>query len=427
MNDDDLTTDLGRELHGRSDAMHGSSLALADVKSKARSIRRRRAATAVGGAVAAVALIVPTAAIASHQGHRTTPMPPATQNISPSPSPSASDDPQPLSGVLDVSDLPTGAAPAMDYVQDGTFHSPSAGTGTVRTRYSPVQFVWMADGARVWHTADSNGRAYVEIQDTDGTFHDPVRIESGLSVNAAHSIVAWLTPSGQVTIWEGWASEPRPLGDPVPGTDLRRGPITGSADIPPGNTGPDCRQSSCTVIVNVHDGTGQPWEVGASGSQPLSDGGYLHVSDISRDGLTVGLTRITDFGSCSTLLGGGEFQGFKTCRHTLVSFSPDDQLVLADPAYHDGIGNGVIAMYDVANGDRLFERHSTVNAQSFYPEATWEDDTHVLVPVFQDGTWSLVRVASDGSMEYAVPPAPGEDMANPFILPTGGNLPADLR
>jgi hypothetical protein len=422
MNDDDLTTDLGRELHGRADAMYGASLALADVKGKARSIRRRRAATAVGGAVAAVALIVPTGAIASHQGHRTTPMPPATQSITPSPSPTATDGQQPLTGVLDVSDLPTGDEPKVDYVQDGTFHSPSAGTGAVRTRYTPVQFVWMADGARVWRTADSSGRPYVEIQDTDGAFHDPVRIGSDLSVNSAHSIVAWLTPSGQVTIWEGWASEPRPLGGPVPGSDLRVGPITGSADVAPGRTGPSCQQSSCTVIVNVRDGENQPWEVSESGSQPLLDGGYLSVSDVSDAGLSVGLTKITDFGSCSTLLGGGEFQGFRTCRHTLVSFSPDEQLLLADPAYHDGIGNGVIAMYDVGTGGLLFERHSTENAQSFYPEATWEDDTHVLMPVFQDGTWSLVRVASDGSMEYAVPPEPGEDMANPFVLPTGGGL-----
>ena len=144
---------------------------------------------------------------------------------------------------------------------------------------------------------------------------------------------------------------------------------------------------------------------------------------MSDGGLTVGLTKITDSGSCSTLLGGGEFQGFKTCKHTLVSFSPDEQLLLADPAYHDGIGNGVIAMYDVA-GTRLFERHSTENALSFYPEATWEDATHVLAPVYQDGKWALVRVASDGSMEYAVPPVPGDEVRSPYVLPTGGPLPS---
>jgi hypothetical protein len=422
MNDDDLTTDLGRALRDHSDAMHGTSLALADVQHKARSIRRRRAATAVAGAVAAIALIVPTAALANHHGRSIEPLP-ATQSVTPTPSPTTSEGRQPPAGVLDVSDLPTGDAPRMDYVQDGTFHFANGDAGEVRTRYTPAQFVWLADGARVWRTTDKDGFSYVEIQDVDGTFHDPVRIGSDLSVNSAHSIVAWLTPSGQVTIWEGWASEPRPLGDPVPGNDLRLGPITGSADVAPGQTGPNCQQSSCTVIVNVRDGGGQPWAVGESGSQRLLDGGYLSVSDVSDAGLSVGLTKITDFGSCSKLLGGGEFHGFSTCQHTLVSFSPDERLLLADPAYHDGLGNGVIAMYDVTTGDLLFERHSTQRAQAFYPEGSWEDDTHVLVPVFQDGAWALVRVASDGSMEYAVPPAPGADAENPYVLPSGGNLP----
>ena len=284
MNDDDLTTDLGRELHGRSEAMHGSSLALADVRQRARSIRRRRTATAVGGAVAAIALIVPTASIASHQGHRTSPLPPATQSITPRPSPTATDGQQPLTGVLDVSDLPTGYWPRTDYVQGGRLHNPGGLSYPVRTRYTPGQLVELMDGAKVWRTTDRNGTSYVEIQDTDGTFHDPVRIESDLSVNSAHSIVGWLTPSGQVTIWEGWASEPRPLGDPVPGHELRMGPITGSADAVPGQPGPSCDQSSCTVIVNVADGPGQPWEVSDSGSQPLRDGGYLDIRAVSDAG-----------------------------------------------------------------------------------------------------------------------------------------------
>jgi len=44
----------------------------------------------------------------------------------------------------------------------------------------------------------------------------------------------------------------------------------------------------------------------------------------------------------------------------------------------------------------------------------------VLAAVFQDGKWSIVRFASDGSMEDAVPPVAGEDVENPYILATGG-------
>jgi hypothetical protein len=412
MNDDDLTTDLGRELRDRSDAMHGTSLALADVQQKARSIRRRRTVTAVGGAVAAIALIVPTAALANHHGHSTEPLPPATQSVTPTPSPTTSEAQQPPAGVLDVSDLPTGDAPRIDYVQDGIFHFADGDAGELRTRYQPAQFVWLKDGARVWRTTDRNGLSYLEIQDVDGTFHDPVRIDAAINVNPSHSIAAWLTPSGQVMVWQGFASEPRPLGDPIPGSDVRLGPISGD----------DC-SLACTVTVNVHDGGMQPWEVSDSGSHPLLDGGFLDVRDVSEAGLSIGLTKATDFSTCSKLLGGGELQGFSTCKNQLAAFSPDGQLILAWPGYFDGIGPGGLAMYDL-EGKRLFERSATAEAQSYYLGEVWEDETHVLAPTYQDGKWALVRVASDGSMEYAIAPTKGPYDASPFVLPTGGNLPA---
>jgi hypothetical protein len=419
--DDDLTNDLTRELHGRVDAMPGSALGLGDVQRKARSIRRRRTATALVGAAAAVALIVPTAALATHSGHRDEPGPATTQSPTPTQTTATADGNQPAPGVLDVSDLPTGAAPQMDYVYKGVFHFADGGVGRVNTRYTPSQFVELADGARVWQTTDQ-GTPYVEIQDTDGTFHDPVRSGWGLSVNRTHSIAAWLTPSGQVMIWEGWASQPRPLGDPVPGSEPKLGPVTGVGQATPGQPGPDCQASSCTVIVNVPGATWQPWEVSESGTQKLLDGSYLTVADQSEAGLTIGYTRITDSGNCSKLLGGGEFQGFSTCKNTLESFSPDGRLILGTPAYPDGVGSNEIAMYDL-EGHRLFDRGSTPKIQPTFNQSVWEDNSHVLIPVYQEGEWSLVRVASDGSLEYAVTPRPGVDVTeNPYVIPTGGGL-----
>ena len=296
------------------------------------------------------------------------------------------------------------------------------GTGQVNTRYPPFQFVEMADGARVWQTTDQ-GTPFIEIQDADGTFHDPVRSDWGLRVNRPHSIVAWLTPAGQVMIWEGWASEPRPLGDPVPGSDWRLGPVTGVGAAVPGKAGPNCHDSVCTVIVNVPGATWQPWEVSESGTQKLLDGSYLSIADQNESGLTIGWSEITDSGTCSKLLGGGEFQGFATCKNTLDSFSPDGQLILGLPAYPDGVGSNQIAMYDL-EGKRLFDRGSTLKVQPAFNSQEWEDATHVLIPVYQDGQWSLVRVASDGSMEYAVTPRPGADVTiNPYVIPTGGGLP----
>ncbi len=154
----------------------------------------------------------------------------------------------------------------------------------------------------------------------------------------------------------------------------------------------------------------------------LRDGGYLTVSDISQAGVTIGLTKITDVDSCSKVLGGGEFAGWSTCKNQLTSFSTEGGLVLATPTYYDGLGPTSIAMYAASGGPRLFERQSDAKHQAFYaqPGPAWEDDKHVLASVFQDGRWALVRIAADGSMEYAVQPVAGGNVANPYVLATGG-------
>ncbi len=417
MNDDDLTTDLGRELRDRSDAMHGTSLGLADVQQKARSIRRRRTVTAVGGAVAAIALIVPTAALANHHGGRTTEPLPATQSVTPTPSPTTSEGQQPPAGVLDVSDLPTGDAPRVEYVTGGnTLHQIDGSSVEIPTRYPVNSFVVLTDGSHIWLTRD-NGTTYVEVQDLDGTLHDPVPSVGSLAVNPSHSIAAWVTPDGQVMVWTLGAKAQKPLGDPLAaGSELRMAAVTGD----------DCALA-CTVYVNVASPQGgdapwEPWEVSASQTQLLRDGGYLTVSDISRAGVTIGLTKITDIDTCSKVLGGGEFAGWSTCKNQLASFSTEGGLVLATPTYYDGLGPTSIAMYAVSGGPRLFERRSDAKHQAFYaqPGPAWEDEKHLLASVFQDGRWSIVRIAADGTMEYAVPPIAGADVENPFVLATGG-------
>jgi hypothetical protein len=225
-------------------------------------------------------------------------------------------------------------------------------------------------------------------------------------------------------IWEGWASDPRPLGEPVPGSEWRLGPVTGVGAATPGRAGPSCQESGCTVIVTEPGATWQPWEVSDAGTAKLLDGGFSSVADESEAGLTIGYSRITEVTTCSKLAGGGELEGFETCRNTLQSFSPDGQLILGLPSVVEGAGANGIAMFDL-QGQRLFDRRSTPQVQPTFNAQEWEDDTHVLIPVYQEGSWSLVRVASDGSMEYAVAPRPGVDVTvNPYVIPTGGSVPA---
>ncbi len=415
-NNDDLTQTLSRELDERARAMDGSILHLSDVTGKARSIRRRRTATAVAGVAAAVALIVPTVALASHTGDTKNDPAPAT-----SPTQTATDTAhQPAPGLLDVSDLPTGEAPRIEYLDGDVLHQFDGSTVEVHTKYPISSFTVLSDGTHLWQTAD-DGTPYVEVQDAEGNLQAPVASGWGVGVNNANTVGAWVRPDGQVMVWNSGATQPLAYGDPIQASDdMRIGPVLGDHCGDP--------QDSCEVYVNVSDPntdpTWQPWLVDVNGTQRYLDGTYRVLADASEGGLSIGYRSLSDSGSCSVLLGGGEFQGFKTCDHTLVSFSPDSELILADPAYHDGIGNGVIGMYDL-HGKTLWDRHSTAKAPSFYPSAEWEDATHVLAPVFQDGQWAIVRFASDGSMEYADPPVPGTDVDAPFILATGGPVLAD--
>jgi len=393
---DELTTLLSRSLTTRSDAMSGSSLGLADVQGRARSIRRRRTATAVAGVAAAVALIVPTVALASHSNGKPHDAPPASQGTSPTQT-ATDDGSQPPAGVLDVRDLPTGDAPQVDYVTGKVLHLADGSTTDIGTQYPVRSFAVLKDGSRVWQTADDQGNAYVEVEDADGTFQEPVASDFGLSVSHSHDAAAWATQDGQVMVFTAGASAPRRLGDPVSAPQgLRMGPF--GAD--------DCVQDYCSVFVNVSSNNEQrPWEVADYATRPFTDGNMKTVADLA-GGIFVGYTKITDFGSCSVLWGGGEFQGFDTCKHTLTSISPDGSLVLGTPAYPDGFGATDLAMYGI-HGDLLFQRQSEQKSQASFQPPVWEDDSHVLASFYQDGKWSLVRIASDGTMEYAVPPAAG--------------------
>jgi hypothetical protein len=409
---DDLTSTLSRELEERAHAMDGSTLHLSDVRGRARSIRRRRTTGAVLGAAAAVALVVPTVALATHtHGTRNEPGP-ATQAPRPTTSAHADAGHQPARGVLDVSDLPSGAAPAIAYAQGGTIHRPDG--STVDVGHGVEAFTTLADGSVVYETRTPQGDVGVGVwSDTTSGASRTHPAVAGLAVNTEHTLVGWLSPTGHATVWQEPDAEVVDLGPVAEGSEAQIASIAGD----------DCTKSRpssvCELEVNTTSPGGhrQPWVVTPDGADPLRDGSFLTVADQTEGGLTIGLDQVTDDGSCSKLLGGGELQGFSTCADTLVSFSPDDTLVLADPAYHDGLGNGVIAMYDL-EGHRLFQRTSDESAQSFYPTAQWEDATHVLAPVFQDGRWAVVRIASDGSMEYAVPPVSGDMEESPFVVET---------
>ena len=97
-------------------------------------------------------------------------------------------------------------------------------------------------------------------------------------------------------------------------------------------------------------------------------------------------------------------------EHLVLSFHglPRRALARGDPDH----------CYCQATGRLLVNRQTSEQHPGFLQGATWEDATHVLFPVFQEDQWSLVRMSVTGTMEYAVPPAPGNMDHNPFTVAT---------
>ena len=131
----------------------------------------------------------------------------------------------------------------------------------------------------------------------------------------------------------------------------------------------------------------------------------------------VAMTSMEDEGTCW-----GMFEVWKpkpiweTCEHTLFDFSPSGDLILAGPAYLDGFGQGVAAVLD-RDGKVVAEWHS--RGQAAILHTIWEDDDNVLVIVFQDEQWAVLRLGvDDGSVEIAVPPVADQGGRGAFVLPT---------
>ena len=394
----DLDDQLNRTLREHADGVQGAPLAFDDVRGRATSIRRRRRLASGLGVAAAIAVIVPTAMFATN-GNDSSPQPATalptvtdTNTPSPTSTPTMGSDPH----ALDVTDLPTGAPPAVPLVTDGDQAAARTGEAVVR---------WTPEGV---------------VVDAGGQTFGPYPSSHGLAVNAAGTAVAWSTDEGDVMVWADGGEEPFTLAG-FGQTDVRVAAITGT----------DCRRgtaSDCEYFVSRYDmETGEPESVRISGDGGLGkvdpEGSILAVRDATDSGRVLGITEFDDMrpGTCSVVLDpaqSGSTPLLGTCDYALDEFSPDGSYVLASDTYGDGIGSGTIAIFET-DGDRLSYRNNRSSKDlTFYNSAVWEDETHVLFTLFQDGKWSIVRMDVDGAMEFAIAPQPGDEMEVPWHFET---------
>jgi hypothetical protein len=424
---DDDERALARALHGRVDHMNDSPLGFQDVNSAARGIRRRRRIVAAAGVAAAVAIIVPTAIVAGGFFDQDSPTPPVTSqsptgDVTPSESPSPSSPPTtaPRSQVLDVSGLSTGAAPGLAYAEldyvdgvarGGTIHG-ADGTETPLPEYQLNAFAPLGTGyvLDMWDP-DTETEQVLSIA-PDGSSYQGWQASGGLAVSDGGNVVAWTGVDGQVYAAHAETGDVLTMPS-IPGPGPYRTIGVTSEDCQEGRT----TDGGCTVFVSTNGQHPRAWYTTSHGIVDRLPG-LLGVSTSDATHVA-GVTSIdeTEPGSCSRMLQDFDQELWTTCDNNLGTISPDGSMLVGLPDYLDGFGPNTLDVLDMADGTSLRSWTSTARSATYFDEV-WEDDSHLLVVAYQGGDWAVVRLGTDGSMEYAVPPVTGQDLERPLVLQT---------
>jgi hypothetical protein len=313
--------------------------------------------------------------------------------------------------VLDVSDLEQGEPPAIAWSERRSGRTVIHGPGDTRTPV-PNNIVAMAPmgSGYVVQTA-LNRPTTVRWVAADGTpGRRQWRTGYGLAVSPRGEVVAFAGRRGKV-----WTIDQD--GDRV--LRFNRVPVTGTAEAV-AVTGENCKEgegdpgTGCSIAVNG------PRRAFSTTSHGIVDRvPHLRQTTTGRGRWLGGITSISDMGSCSAMMRNGKVR-WRTCDNQLSDIAPDNRHVLGTPAYADGFGPLVLDVLSTTDGSVVHTFTYARNGESAtYFDEVWEDPEHVLVVTYQDGEWAVVRLGTDGSMEYAVAPRRGTmDTRAPFQLQT---------
>ena len=315
--------------------------------------------------------------------------------------------PLPISGLL------VGAPPAIPFAYAS---EPEFGGGNWRLqrvdgttmRLSRLTWsVWapMGDGA----IGMAGTEAGPELQRVTGAgrVHTRMVAHFGLAVSPDHEIVGWLGGRGAPHVVEGGGTRHFTL--PRVAHGRRIAAISGTRT---------CQEAApegggCTVFV---DGAHHPW-VSTSHGIVARIGPMLQVSDVNQHGRVLGLvSRRTDRSTCWGVFRAGGHRVSRTCHHYLDSFSPDGRRVLAERSQVTWGSVRRLAILDRA-GDVVRSWTFDPGPHRSLSQLTWEDDHHLLAVLHAHGRWGIVRVGTDGSVEYAGEPVEAVNEFAPYNLP----------
>ena len=368
-NQDHLTEELGRALHRRVDSLYDAPLTVDDVRGRARSIRRRRLATAATAVAAAVAvvLVVPAA----------------------------------LSGSLDRADGPQPAPPAPSHsahtavLHDGEVTMPDGRAVGVAVDTRNVQQLGVLTDGRI---VMAMTKPYaVRVFSSDGTLLSTYRVAANvITMSARDDAVAWVADDLTVRVLESGAAAPTELpGIPMPGESA--GSIDAVLD---------------PQHLLVGDHTTTSGELTPDGVRDLHTSEPLRVSDVSPDGRLWAVSFMASGGhdlGCAGLYDPDTDEVVaRSCKVYDLTFAPDGAHLLG--GYYE---NNMVSDVSVLDRDlKAVGGFAPEGRTAAVSRVAWADATHLVAGVtdVKANTWSLERVGLEGgSPEIVDGPASGGD------------------
>ena len=386
------TEDLLHEaLHGRAESLDAAPLSLADVRTRARTIQRRRTAAAGVGIAAALALLVPAGLAVTANAPRSE-TPPATRVPSPVPSVTS-----PVTVDIDIA--PSGDAASVPLLVDGARQLVTGGEElTLPADYdqiAPYLDGWIAirntEGVR---TVDVLG---ADLRVDDSTSADVLtsRYDGERVAYAAYDGVRWTVVNSDALgreqeIWTNLTPGPRDA-------RVRTVGFLPGDEVVAAQTDPGDGTESGMIVTRGSD------------IEPL-DGFLSLVSSSPATGLVAGQTEFTGDGSCSAVSdprSGSTGMLWETCEHQLGAFSPNGSLLVGISPYFDGLTFPTLSVIDAATGETVLDFEvpgAGSRAVGFTPEVVWEDDSTLLASLVDGDQHRVVRLGLDGSVEIVAGP-----------------------
>lgn len=442
---DDNNDELTRELRNHSEDVGGHPIDFDSVRRTARGIQRRRRIAGGVAAAAVLAVVVPAGMAASNSldlgqqpaGQPTTTVPVTTPDSSAT-EPTATEEPTPskpqptqtASGPTQTSSQPTssttptppadpnagktvdltaagavrGADPAITYIDEQTLLLPDGESIDLGANYfeiAPHRSGWIALGSDRLFFLDADGT----VQDSAATTGE------SLAINADGDYVAYALQNGVVKL-----APTSDAGETYTFNLDALGPITPAAV---GEVNTENAEPLCVVFYNAE---GREPEAKLASCHGIVEtvAPIQNVTGFASDGALAGFVSFSDTGSCSQVRNGDSTRAkrWQTCDFSLDRFSPDGRYVLARSAYFDGLGDSQVTILDAQTGDVVVSYQRPRNSPLFVEGIAWEDSSHALTTVYEDGAWHILRLDLDGKIEAASSAVKADEVSSPFRFGT---------